>query len=281
MTKRKIITIDEKICTGCGQCIPNCPEGAIQIIDGKARLISDLFCDGLGACLGNCPEGALSIKEREAVPYDETKVMNIIVQQGANTIRAHLKHLQDHGETTYLNQAVAYLKTHRIPVDFQPTNQTDPKSATSCPGAKALAFTTEQKEGPTPDERCSSQLTQWPVQMHLISPDASFFHKSDVLLVADCVAYALGDFHNRFLKGKRLAIACPKLDANREVYIEKLVALIDRAHINTITVITMQVPCCNGLVVLAKNAVAQASRKIPIKHMMVSIKGDVIRDEWI
>ena len=280
MAKRKIITIDENKCNGCGACIPNCPEGAIQIIDEKARLISDIFCDGLGACLGHCPEGAISIEEREAEIYDEKKVMENVVKQGKNTILAHLNHLKDHGETTYLNQALEYLRDHDITIDFdhQKKNTFHPEG---CPGAQTIDFKNEKTPNQKNKNSQNSQLRQWPIQMHLISPNASYFQKSDLLLAADCVAYSLGNFHNNYLTNRTLAIACPKLDTNREIYLQKLISLIDDAQINTLTVITMQVPCCQGLLVMAKNALKQAERTIPIKHVMVNIKGEIQKEEWI
>lgn len=280
MAKRKIINIDQKKCNGCGECIPNCPEGAIQIIDGKARLISDIFCDGAGACLGHCPQGAITVEKREAEPYNEHKVMENIVKQGKNTILAHLNHLKEHGETKYLNEALEYLKNKNIDVDFNTETKSDTFNPQGCPGAQSIAFNNEQKEQPVPPNQ-HSMLRQWPVQMHLISPEANYFKQSDLLLAADCVAYAIGDFHHRFLSGKRLAIACPKLDSHKDVYLQKLIKLIDEAKINTLTVVTMQVPCCHGLLLLAKKAIAEASRNIPIKHIMVGIKGDILKDEWI
>ncbi|MDG6228639.1 MAG: 4Fe-4S binding protein [Candidatus Thermoplasmatota archaeon] len=276
MATRKIINIDEKKCDGCGACIPNCPEGAIQIINGKARLISDIFCDGLGACLGHCPKGAISITEREAKVYDEKKVMKNIVKQGENTIIAHLKHLRDHGETTYLAEALEYLKENNIDIFFEQEKKAHfyPEG---CPSAQSIDLSISKPIMNTQ----GSHLQQWPVQMHLISPDASVFQGSDLLLAADCVAYAVGDFHQRFLSKKTLAIACPKLDTNRDIYVQKLIELIDTAKINTLTVMTMQVPCCNGLLLLAQNARKQASRLIPIKHIMVNIRGEIVKEEWI
>jgi ferredoxin len=281
MEKRKIISIDEKKCDGCGVCIPNCPEGAIQIIDGKARLISDIFCDGLGACLGHCPQGAISVEERGADPYDERRVMKNIVKQGKNTIMAHLQHLKEHGETDYLNEAFDYLKEHDIKVDFNSKTETETFQPQGCPSAQSIEFKEEDTQQSASFPSQSSQLRQWPVQMHLISPDASYFKQSDLLLAADCVAYSIGDFHQRFLSGKRLAIACPKLDSNKDVYLQKLIQLINEAQINTLTVVTMQVPCCTGLLLMAKKAVKEASRNIPIKHIMISIKGEILKDEWI
>ena len=272
--KRKIIKIDEDKCNGCGLCIPNCPEGALQIIDGKARLVSDLFCDGLGACIGHCPEGAIEIEEREAEKYDEKKVMQNIITAGDNTIKAHLEHLKEHGEHEYLSQAIDALNEAGVEIP----KVSSEGCAGSCPGAKEMDFRNTkdgEKEGDV-----SSQLRQWPVQMHLINPQASFFQNADVALVADCVAFSLGDFHQTYLKGKSIGIACPKLDSEKEIYVEKIISWIDDAKINTLTVLTMEVPCCGGLLQIAKQAASQSKRKIPLKHVVVGIKGDVLSEEW-
>jgi ferredoxin len=278
MTKRKIITINEKKCTGCGLCIPNCPEGALQIIDKKARLISDLFCDGLGACIGHCPEDAIHIEEREAEPYDERKVMENIIKAGTNTILAHLQHLKEHGEHDLYNQAQEILKEKNIIINLQ-EKQTDEPLPCGCPGTQtyheSLETITTSQQNKTP-----SQLRQWPIQFHLINPNAPYFEHADVLLTADCVGYAIGDYHNTHLRGKRLIIACPKLDTNRDTYLEKLIQLINEANINTLTVMMMEVPCCQGLMQLAKNAAAKASRKIPIKSIIISTKGEIIEEKW-
>jgi ferredoxin len=280
--KRNIIRIDEEKCTGCGQCMPNCPEGAIQIIDGKARLVSDLFCDGLGACLGHCPEEAISIEEREAEPYDERSVMENVAKQGPNVIKAHLEHLKGHGQVEYWRQAVAFLKEKGLPnPEDAPAPQDAAHAHSGCPGSRSLRFA-GSGAGPKDEQgRRGSHLSHWPVQMHLISPMAEQYQGADVLLSADCVAYTVGDFHKDFLKGKALAIACPKLDEGQEIYIEKIRALIDDAKINTLTVMIMQVPCCRGLLQLAKEAAAQASRKVPVKCIVVGLQGDILRQDWV
>jgi len=239
--KRKIIYIDDELCNGCGQCIPNCPEGALQLIDGKARLISDLFCDGLGACIGECPLGAITIEEREAQSYDERRVMENVIAQG--------------------------------------------RANAGCPGSQVRAFhagssPTEGTSGiDTPD--APSQLRQWPVQLHLLPPSAPYFRDADVLLAADCAAYAHGDFHRQFLQGRRLAIACPKLDSNQDIYLDKLKALIDFSGIRSLTVLTMEVPCCRGLLQLARSAAAEAERKIPIQWLEIGVQGDLLQEEAV
>ena len=275
--QREIIKIDEAKCTGCGLCVPGCPEGALQIIDGKARLVSDLMCDGLGACIGECPEGAIEIERREAELYDEAKVMENIIAAGPNTIKAHLKHLKEHGQTDYYEQAVSVLKGKNIEVPM--LEEKTHHGFGGCPGSQSLTLEKPANKvvtGPQP-----SQLTHWPIQMHLISPMAPHYQGADLLLAADCVAFSLGDFHSTHLKGKTLAIACPKLDEGQKIYVEKLVSLIDDAKINTLTVMIMQVPCCGGLVHMAQTAADRASRKVPIKAMVISLQGELLREDWV
>lgn len=279
--KRSIIKIDEEKCTGCELCIPNCPEGAIKIIDGKARLISDLFCDGLGACIGYCPEGAISVEEREAESYDERRVMENIVKAGPNTIKAHLDHLSEHGQDEFLKQAIDFLKEKNIEVPEEKEETMNTQNSSGCPGSSSMAFAREDAGVETLEGKRPSQLTHWPIQMHLISPNAPHFQGADLVLAADCVAYSLGDFHKDYLKDKTLAIACPKLDEGQEIYLEKLKALIDVARINTLTVMIMQVPCCSGLQRLAQKAAEEATRKIPIKSIVVSLQGGILKEEWV
>ena len=282
--KRKIIQIDEEKCNGCGICIPNCHEGAMQLIDGKARLISDLFCDGLGACIGHCPEGAIEIIEREAEPYDERKVMEAMGPKGRNTILAHLDHLRDHNETEFLNQAINYLKENNIMMTPE-KSENHSHGECGCPGSAAKDFRIEPvvETGhalslqPIPP---ASELRQWPVQLHLLNPQASYFKNADVVLAADCAAFAMGNFHERFLKGKSIAIACPKLDSNKESYIQKLSSMIVDTRINSLTVVMMEVPCCGGLLQMAEAARANAGRNIPIKQAIVSLQGEVIEEDW-
>ncbi len=285
MVKRKIITIDQNKCNGCGLCIPDCPEGAIQIIDGQARLISDLFCDGLGACIGHCPQGAITIEEREAQAYDEKKVMANIVKQGKNTIKAHLLHLKEHNEHKYLQLALDYLRENKIENPL--LNEAQALAGAGhvlggCPGSRVFDLRQQPAlaQGDETGKR-PSQLRQWPLQLHLISPQAVYYQKADLLLAADCTAFALGDFHKDYLKGKALAIACPKLDQDKDIYTQKLTALIDDALINTLTVMIMQVPCCGGLAAIAQEALNKAKRKIPIKTIMVSLQGEILSEEWV
>ena len=282
--KRKIISFDHDKCNGCGICIPSCPEGAIQLIDGKARLVSDLFCDGLGACLKTCPQNAILVEEREAEPYDEARVMENIVKQGKNTIKAHLEHLKSHGEEDHLKTAIDYLAKNNFPnpLEDHPTMPDHIHGMEGCPGSRMLDYRNEKSKSENENPgNPSSQLQQWPVQLHLVSPNAPYFKKRDVLLAADCVAYAVGNFHKDFLKDKGLAIACPKLDEGKEIYLKKLKHMIEDALINTLTVMIMEVPCCTGLLHLALEARDQSKRKIPVKKVLVSLKGEILEEEWV
>jgi NAD-dependent dihydropyrimidine dehydrogenase PreA subunit len=236
--QREIIKIDEEKCTGCGECVPNCHEGALQVIDGKVRLVSEIMCDGLGACMGYCPENAITIEKRDAQPFDEVAVISK---------KEHVDMHLHNGE--------------------------------GCPGSR------ERIIAPAPVSALAtdtpSQLTHWPVQMHLINPNSPVYRGADLLFAADCVAFSMGSFHQAFLKNRSLAIACPKLDHGTETYIDKLVAMIDTAKVNTITVMMMEVPCCGGLLQMVRSAISRATRKVPVKAVIVSIDGKILKDEWI
>jgi NAD-dependent dihydropyrimidine dehydrogenase PreA subunit len=274
--ERQIIRIDESKCDGCGICCEGCPEGALQMIEGKARLVSEITCDGLGACVGECPQGAITVEKREAAAYDERTTLEGIIPKGVATLRAHLKHLHEHGQTTYLNQALAHLKLlgHAVP------EYREKIAHQGCPGSAPRSFVR------VPDAAAgrvglTSQLAQWPVQLHLISPMNPVFQGADLLLAADCVAFALPDFNQKWLPGKKLAIACPKLDQGMDIYRDKLVALVDEAQVGTISVMIMEVPCCGGLLRLAQEAVARATRKVPIKVIVVALDGEIRRETWL
>lgn len=271
--KRKIVKILEEKCDGCGLCIPNCAEGALQVIDGKARLVSDLFCDGLGACLGNCPQDAIIIEEREADVYDEEKVMEYIVKGGPNVIAAHLKHLKDHNEIAYLAQAKEYLFRRNITFEGK-TIQMAQQSFSGCPGSRERVLS--QPEEMTDNNIRYSELRQWPIQLHLVSPNASFFQNADLLLAADCAAFSYGNFHKDFLKGKALAIACPKLDSNKQIYLEKIIKMISDSNLKSITVLMMEVPCCGGLLALAKQAIDIAGRDVKLVEIVISLDGKIL-----
>lgn len=275
---REIIRIDEEKCNGCGLCIPNCPEGALQIIDGKARLISDLFCDGLGACIGHCPEGAITVEKREAQPYDERKVMENIIKQGTNVIKAHLLHLKDHGEFKFLREAIDFLAEKNIaisPKEFLQTEHAHIHASPSCPGAQVMDFTAQEdhEEAGTKQKR-TTKLKQWPVQIKLVPPIAPYLNNSDLLIAADCVPFAYPDFHDDFLKGKIVLIGCPKLD-DAQYYVDKITQILQQNNIESITVLHMEVPCCFGMMQLVKNAIAASGKEIPLEDITIGIKGDI------
>ena len=283
--KRQIIKIDETKCNGCGQCIPGCPEGALQIIDGKARLVSDLFCDGLGACLGTCPEGAIEVEEREAEPYSEAIVMENIMAAGENTIKAHLNHLKSHGETAYYTQALEILKANSYNIECLTTEDT---MACGCSGTQARRIsvaadvpsvvdrTSADKMSAATSERVKSELRQWPVQLTLLNPAAEYFENCELLISADCVPYAYGDFHHRFLKGKIVITFCPKLDMDIERYIDKLSQIFTLHTIKSVTIVRMEVPCCGGTEVILKRALEKAGKLHFVKVYVVSVDGSVI-----
>jgi len=274
MTKRKIIKIDEEKCNGCGLCIPNCPEGALQIIDDKARLISDLFCDGLGACIGHCPEGAINIEEREAQAYDEKKVMANIVKQGKNVIKAHLEHLKDHGDHEHLKQAVDYLKEKGIEVPAESPVHAHAHGNGGCPGSKVMDFSKEKKAARKKKRTSTgeSQLRQWPVQIMLVPPHAPYLNGADLLIAADCVPFAYPDFHENLLKGKVLLVGCPKLD-DANFYQEKLTQVFKNNNVKSVTYSHMEVPCCFGMIDVIKTAISASGKEIPFEDINISIKG--------
>lgn len=239
MVQRNIIKIDEDKCNGCGKCINACAEGAIQLVNGKAKLVSETYCDGLGACIGSCPQDAITVEQREAKAFDE------------EATQEHLRRQKEVGE----------------------------KLNFTCPGmmSKKLDNT---GQGDDSEMSVPSRLGNWPVQLKLLPPDAPYLKGCDLLLTADCVPFAMGDFHSRFLKGSTLTIGCPKLDDSRS-YIEKLTQIIETSDINSLTVVHMEVPCCSGLTHIAKEAVKNSGVKLSFKDITVGLKGDVVKTENI
>lgn len=277
--KRKIIEINEDKCNGCGLCIPNCPEGAIQMIDGTARLISDLFCDGLGACLGHCPQGAITITEREAEGYDEKKVMDNVVRGGENVIKAHLEHLKSHGQVEFYNQAREYLKEKNIAIKEQKQDNIHVHAqGGGCPGMKIIDFKNKKAStsANTANVTLNSELAQWPIQLKLLNPQAPYFNNADLVVAADCVPFTYANFHQKFLKEKTLIVFCPKLDDAYEEYVQKLAAIFKANIIKSITIVHMQVPCCTGTVHIVEEALKQAGKNIIIKDYTISLTGDII-----
>ena len=251
------------------------------------------MCDGLGACLGHCPQGAITIEKREADEYDEVIVISQMIKSGKATVFAHLKHLQEHGETGFLNEALTYIKANRDSMPFKISEvhellhgEKEHKheaagAGCGCAGSAPQAFNVAGIKMTTPVGEVPSELTQWPVQMHLINPAASSFAGADLLVAADCAAFSYGNFHNDYIKGRKLVIACPKLDQGKDIYVQKLTRLIDEARVNTITVVIMEVPCCGGLSQMIQIATQMASRKVPVKEVIIGIKGDVLSEEWM
>ena len=235
MIMNKKIIIDEKLCNGCGLCIPYCKEGALQITDGKAKFIDNMFCDALGECIGSCPEGAISIIETNDQRYN-TKILN----------------------------------------------NTKP-SPCNCPAVQKVNILNDGiiKESENLGNKNFSQLNQWPIQLHLLHPNASYLYGADVLISADCTAFVMGDFHNKFMKDKKIAIGCPKLDEHLEDYVDKIHFMIDEAKINSITVAVLTVPCCQGLFRIVKNAAEISERKLPIKLVLINIKGEIENESFI
>lgn len=268
--KRRIIKIDEDKCTGCGECIPDCPEGALQIIDGKARLISDLFCDGLGACIKKCPENAMTIEEREAEEYNEQKVMVNIAKGGANVIKAHLKHLKEHGEDKLFNEAIKYLKDNNLEVPNMEENK-----PCGCPGSMQKDMRNKLKSENN-NTHMNSELENWPIQLKLINQNAPYLDNIDLLISADCVPFTYANFHSKFLKGKVLMMLCPKLDSDIDLYIEKLANIFKTKNIKSITIVRMEVPCCGGVEMIVEEALKKANKNIIIKEYTISIDGEII-----
>lgn len=244
---RKIVNIDQEKCDGCGLCVPSCAEGAISIVDGKAQIAADNLCDGLGACLGDCPRDAITIIEREADEFDEAAVEVHLHQKGA----AHQP-----------KPAAA----HSAPAA--------PHHG-GCPGSRVASFTPPPAQAAAAAGPQPSQLAQWPVQLHLVPVTAPYFQDADLLITADCVPFAYADYHRDFLAGKAVVIGCPKLDDNG-AYKEKLTELFRVSSIKSITVLRMEVPCCGGIVMAARQALAASGKEIPFREVTISIRGEVV-----
>jgi Pyruvate/2-oxoacid:ferredoxin oxidoreductase delta subunit len=242
MAWRKVIYIDEEKCDGCRECVTGCAEGAIAIIEGKARLVSETYCDGLGACLGHCPQGAITMEEREAEEFDEART------------REHLERLQ--------GKKVA---SSSLPLAFTPPQC--PGSMAGSLGHRATAAASARNFAGAP---AASELRSWPVQLTLVPPNAPYFRGADLLLVADCVPFACADFHQRFLRGKPVIIGCPKLD-QAELYVRKLAEIIRAAQPRSLTAVHMEVPCCSGLIRIAQYALGMAESSTPLTDVTVGI----------
>ncbi len=245
---REIVKIDEDKCNGCGLCVPACAEGAIQIIDGKAKLLADNLCDGLGACLGHCPQDAILIEKRSADEFDEEAVEEHLGHKPAAPAAApHQGHGGGHGHG----------------------------HGGGCPSARLMSFDKAKKESAEEGGQRASQLRQWPVQMHLVPPSAPFLKEADLLLAADCVPFAYADFHKDYLKDRALLIGCPKLD-DGQAYLQKLTAILTQNDIRSLTVAHMEVPCCSGLIAIARQALAACGKEIPLTTVKFGVQGDAL-----
>jgi len=242
---RQVIKIDEELCTGCGLCVPACAEGAIQIIDGKARLVSERYCDGLGACLGECPVGAISFEEREAEEFDESSVETHLKAIGRKS-EHHSHEAEEH------NQIGGF----------------------GCPGARIMDFRNSGAQVEAGEARFKSELSQWPIKLYLVNPSAPYFENADLLIAADCTPFAYASLHPDFLKGRAVVIGCPKFD-DSDIYLSKLTQIISQNNIKSITVLHMEVPCCFGMAALAEKAAAAAGKNIPIETKVVTLRGEL------
>lgn len=253
--KRQIITIDEARCDGCGNCVPACVEGALQIINGKARLVKESYCDGLGACLGDCPQGALQVTTLEVEAYDEPAVLGYLQQTAPELVERHVTHLAEHG----------------IQSSYQPAAKQQPAAIPLCPSVQVRGWDDEQ---PTKDEatqgRVKSELRQWPVQLHLLPVRAPFFQGATLTLIADCVPFANPNMHADFIRDSAIAVGCPKLD-DAQAYVGKLTQILTNNDIRSLKVAYMEVPCCRGLVFIAQQALKASGKAIPFELTLVSI----------
>ncbi|MEI6206372.1 MAG: 4Fe-4S binding protein [Desulfuromonadales bacterium] len=245
---RKIVRIDPDKCNGCGECVPSCAEGAITIINGKAVLAADNLCDGLGACLGECPLDAITVEEREADEFDEAAVEKHLTAQGKPAPAHH------------------HAVPHAVPRDHH--------AGGGCPGSRAMSFAPPQEASASVPVSRQSQLGQWPVQLTLVSTTAPYFQGADLLVTADCVPFAYAGYHEEFLKGKAVVVGCPKLDDNN-FYQQKLTELFSKSDVKSITVLKMEVPCCGGIAVAARQALAACGKEIPYREVTFGIQGQI------
>ncbi len=284
---RKVIHIDEEKCDGCGLCIPECKENAIAIIEGKAKLVDDIYCDGLGACIGNCPLDAISIEEREAKPYNEMKVLDSILKNNPIYLNEHLNHLKEHNKNEYYNQAFEYLSLKGINVMKKKNiNNTQIEDALiykhkedmqqGCPGMRVIN-SQNVKEGERKSNspvRNKSYLRQWPVQLHLVPPNAPFFQNSELVIMNTCGPVASANIHKDYLDGRSVVIACPKLDYT-EPYKDKLSNIYKMSNIKKVIVVIMEVPCCRGLSKIAVDAASQVDNHIEITEHILMLDGNL------
>jgi NAD-dependent dihydropyrimidine dehydrogenase PreA subunit len=266
--KRKIVLIDADKCNGCGLCVPNCAEGAIQLIDGKARLVAENLCDGLGACLGECPEGAITIEEREADGFDEKIVEEHLKTIGRVPAPAHGGHIEGHGHH--------HGEKHHHENRPQPAGHAH--HGGGCPSARLISHDRDPAAVQAPAGEVSSELGHWPVKLQLVPPTALFFKGKNLLIAADCAPVAYGDFQRRFLKDSAVVIQCPKFGEQGFV-VEKLAGIFKDGGITGVTVMRMEVPCCGGLSWAVQKALQASGRTdLPLREVVVGVRGDLVSD---
>lgn len=265
---RRIIEIDEELCDGCGQCVPNCAEGSLRIVDGKARLVADKLCDGLGACLGFCPTGALKIIEREADEYDE------------EAVEAHL-----HDQHAAARQTPQNTRPHHAPhaphahhAGGCPSSRL--QSFQPLPGMAAPAPSCQAANAPASMASASSALSHWPVQIRLIPPTAPFLENADLLVAADCTALAYANLHRDFLAGRVVMMGCPKFD-DQQLYVERFTEIFRTRRLKSLTVLIMEVPCCHAMLQIIQKALDAAKPDFPVEHAVISLRGELqLRQSW-
>lgn len=245
MAGRDIVKINEELCDGCGKCIPACPEGALKIVDGKAKLVSETYCDGLGSCLGQCPTGALEIEVRDADPFDHAKA--------------------------------------ELHVSKEPVDSSGARKDISCPSVENVfqgKTTVQVKEAESEGliTQGDSRLQNWPIQIYLVPTESQYLENCDLVIAADCVPFAYPDFHEKFLKDKVLLVGCPKLD-DHNYYLEKLSQMFIKNNIKTVTVVYMEVPCCFGMAHLIRESILNSGKQIPLKMIRLSIKGEILMEK--
>ena len=268
--KRQIIRIDENKCNGCGLCASACAEGAIQMVDGKARLVSEIFCDGLGACLGECPVDAISIELREAEPYDERKTLENLIPQGLKVVRLHLEHLKSHGQQKLYDEGLAVLKEKGI--DLPDLGSVPAPTSFDGPGSMSLPIHSGPSMAASPYVG-NAKKKNWPIQLQLVNPDSTTFDNADLVIAADCTAFSLPDFYRQYTLGKTLIVFCPKLDHATEHYVEKLAAIFSRHRIRSLTVLRMLVPCCGGTSMIVRKALELSGKDIPVEEKIIDFDG--------
>ncbi|OKY77319.1 MAG: Ferredoxin [Candidatus Methanohalarchaeum thermophilum] len=272
--KRDIIEIDQEKCTGCGQCVKGCPEGAIQIIDGKAYLVNENYCDGLGACIGECPEDAITIEHKEAEPYNEKEVVDNMLKKGKNkeVLKAHLEHLKEHKQRKLLKTAIKHLQEKNIEPPIKPKGIMKELKTTN--NQKQDQNRTQKQKQPQKDIKNKSQLQNWPIQLELAPTTAQYYENADLLIAADCVPFAYNNFHEDLIKNKTTIIGCPKLDDKQNIK-QKLQEIIQKNKINSITIAHMEVPCCQNLTNLIKQAIKETDKQIPLKEKTITVEGKI------